>query len=280
MSLVSAPALRRPLPVALARRIGIGLSLALLLIAFVSLLWTPYPADQRDIAAALAGMGPGHWLGTDALGRDTLSLAMKGMLTSYVVAGVGLAIGVFLGVPLGLAGATLGVVAARLVEGLAGTVLALSLLGVAALLAFHAGPSPLAAMFAIGLFNAAVIARALSRFLAAEQQRDDIAAARLAGLGGWELMRRHVLPDLAGPLVQLGALLLAAGLVLEASLAFLGLGAQPGGMSLGLMLRDARPVMAAQPLLLLVPGGLLLAMNLGLQLIALGSARREATHAA
>lgn len=280
MSLVSAPALRRPLPVALARRIGIGLSLALLLIAFVSLLWTPYPADQRDIAAALAGMGPGHWLGTDALGRDTLSLAMKGMLTSYVVAGVGLAIGVFLGVPLGLAGATLGVVAARLVEGLAGTVLALSLLGVAALLVFHAGPSPLAAMFAIGLFNAAVIARALSRFLAAEQQRDDIAAARLAGLGGWELMRRHVLPDLAGPLVQLGTLLLAAGLVLEASLAFLGLGAQPGGMSLGLMLRDARPVMAAQPLLLLVPGGLLLAMNLGLQLIALGSARREATHAA
>lgn len=266
-------------PALFARRTGIGLSLALLLVGFVSVIWTPYPPDAPDVAAALAGIGPNHWLGTDALGSDTLSLTMKAMLTSYVVAGVGLAIGVFAGVPLGFAAAHWGALVARLVEGLGSTLLAVSLLGAASLLAFHAGPSPLATMLALGLFNAAVIAHALAGFLGAARQRDDVAAARLSGLAGWDLLRRHVLPDLGRPLLRLGTLLLAAGMLLEAALAFVGLGVQPGGISLGLMLREARPVMAAQPLLLLVPGGALLAMTLALQLITLGRSPRDLAHA-
>ncbi len=277
----SAPdALRLPRGLAAARRSGVAFSLTLLLVAFVSVLWTPYPPDTSDVAAALVGSGPAHWLGTDSLGRDTLSLVMKGMLTSYVVTGVGLAIGVFAGVPLVLASAYLGVFAARMIEMLGATLLAIGLLGIAGIVAFHAGPSALAAMLAIGAFNAAVITGALSQPLASASRTDVVAAARLAGLSGFELLRRHVLPELAGPMAKLGAQLLAAGILLEAMLAYLGIGAQPGSVSLGAMLREARPVMAAQPLLLLAPLASLLAMSLALQLVALGQPRRGASDVA
>lgn len=277
----TAPPVARPSAVGsalpgLRLRIGVILSLILLLVAFVSVSWTPVPLEEVDLAAAMQGPSAAHLLGVDASGHDVLSLAMKGMLTSFVVAAVGLAIGLFLGVPLGAVAAVWGLGVGKAVEGLSGVLFAVSALGFAAIFTVYLGPSALNAMLAIGAFNIAVVARESRRLIAAQRGRDDVAAARLAGLRGWELMRRHMLADLLPGYGRLLALLMAGGVMLEAGLSFAGLAAQPGSASLGLMLREARPVMMAQPLLIIIPATALVLIALGFQLIASGLDRRAA----
>lgn len=251
-------------------RTGIVLSLLLLLLGFISIIWTPYPVDQLDPVAQMQDPGGAHLLGTDALGRDLLSMVMKATLTSFVVAAVATGIGLFLGVPLGVAAAGWGVWADRLLLGGSGLFISLSALGTAVILAALFGASALTAMLAIGLFNVGVIARSTRDALLPYRGRDYIAASRLAGLGGWELARRHVLPGFLPALGAIAAGQLASGVLLEAALSFAGLGSQPPGSSLGLMLRDAQSVMLFKPLLVIVPGLALLLVTLALGLVASG----------
>ena len=87
---------------------GVGASILLALLGLVSLAWTPYPIEQVQIARRFADPGTSHWLGTDHLGRDMLSLVMSGTLTSFMVAALAVFIGVGIGVPMGLAAAAWG----------------------------------------------------------------------------------------------------------------------------------------------------------------------------
>ncbi|HEY9009586.1 MAG TPA: ABC transporter permease [Devosia sp.] len=251
-------------------RIGVVLALLLLLVGFLSVAWTPYPVDQLDPAAQLQGASAAHLLGTDAHGRDVLSLMMKGLLTSFVVAGIATAIGLFAGVPLGAAALAGGVWGQRLILGGSGVFVSLSALGMAILLAAATAPSALNLMVAAGLLGVATLARATCAALAPQRGRDYVAAARLAGLGGWDLVRRHLLPNVMPRLVAAALSFMATAALLEASLSFVGLGIQAPGSSLGLMLREAQPVMTAQALPVLVPGLALLLVALALNLVATG----------
>ncbi len=251
-------------------RIGVVTTLVLLLVGFVSVVWTPFPPDQLDPAAVMEGPSAVHLLGTDGMGRDLLSMVMKGILTSFVVAAVAAGIGVFIGVPLGV-GATLGGVwAERILLSGNGFFLSLTALGVAVILTALIGPTALNAMLAIGLFNVAVIARESHGELVRYRGRDYITAGRLAGLNGLELARRYVLPRFAPTLTALAMTQLATGVMLEAALSYVGLASQPPGSSLGLMLRDGQAVLQLAPHLVLVPGVALLLIALALTLIATG----------
>jgi peptide/nickel transport system permease protein len=256
-------------------RIGAVLALLLLLVGFVSIVWTPYPVDQLNPVAQLEDPSAEHFLGTDTLGRDLVSMTMKGVLTSFVVSAVALGLGLFFGVPLGVAAASWGPLAARILLGGTSVLVSLSALGMAVVLAALLGPSALNAMLAIGLFNAAVIATETHHALLPYRGRDYIAASRLAGLGGWELARRHVLPRFLPALTAIGVTQLAAGVLLEAGLSFVGLGSQPPGSSLGLMLRDAQSVMLFEPMLIIVPGAALWLVALSLALVAGGIRHRN-----
>lgn len=256
-------------------RIGVVLALLLLLAGFVSIVWTPYPVDQLNPAAQMQHPGGGYLLGTDALGRDLLSMAMKGILTSFVVAAVAVGIGLFIGVPLGAAAAGGGPWAERILLGGSGFLVSLSALGMAVVLAALTGPSALNAMLAIGLFNIAVIAGETCDALVPFRGRDHIAASRLAGLNGWDLVRRHILPRMLPSLAAITVSQLAAGVLLEAGLSFVGLGTQAPGSSLGLMLRDAQSVMLTEPLLVVVPGAALWLVALSLALVAGGIRHRS-----
>jgi peptide/nickel transport system permease protein len=260
-------------------RLGVIATLLILLIGFVSIVWMPYPVDQLDPMAQTQAPSVAHLLGTDALGRDTLSMTMKGILTSFVVAGVAAAIGLFIGIPLAVAAARWGLLAERVLVGGAGIFVSLSALGIAVLLTLQFGPSALNAMIAIGLYSIAVVARQTRDDLRTFQGLDYLAASRLAGLAGWELARRHVLPGLVPLLGGTAMAQLAQGVLLEAGLGYLGLASQPPGSSLGLMLRDAQSVMLIEPKLTLVPGGALLLIVLALNFLARGL-RREAINAA
>jgi peptide/nickel transport system permease protein len=251
-------------------RIGVLVTLVLLLAGFVSIVWTPYPVELADPVAQMEEPSAAHLLGTDAVGRDILSMTMKGILTSFVVAGVATAIGLFVGVPLGAAAARWGVWAERILLGGTGFLVSVSALGIAVILTALLGPSALNAMLAIGLFNTAVIARATRDELMAYRGLDYVAASRLAGLGGWELVRRHILPAFLPILASIAVTQLALGVLLEAGLSFVGLASQPPGSSLGLMLREAQSVMLFEPLIVVIPGLVLLLITLALNLIASG----------
>ncbi|MDE3029675.1 MAG: ABC transporter permease, partial [Paracoccaceae bacterium] len=82
--------------------IGAALTGAVVLMALISLLWTPFPVDALDIAHKLQPPGAAHWLGTDHFGRDVASMLMVGARTSIAVALIAVGIGIALGVPLGL----------------------------------------------------------------------------------------------------------------------------------------------------------------------------------
>jgi peptide/nickel transport system permease protein len=251
-------------------RIGIVVSLVFLLLGFVSIVWTPYPVGAVDVAAALQDPGGAHWLGTDQLGRDVLSLLMKGVLTSFVVSAVGVALGALFGIPLGLAAFAWGRPADVAVAGVAGYLAAVPVLLAAVIFAALFGPSAATLMVAIGLGNIPAQARLTRDGLRRSGRLGYVEAGRLAGSSGLELLRRHVLPDLTRRLLALAIAQLAIGILAEAGLSYVGLGTQPPATSLGLLLHDASAYAAQQPSLVIVPGLTILVIVLMLNITSRG----------
>lgn len=257
-----------------------ALGLALLLIGFVSIVWTPYPVDAVNIAAALADPSGAHWLGTDQLGRDALSMLMRSLLTSFIVAGVGVAISAIIGIPLGALAAT-SPVAGRIVAGIDRFLLGFPAILFAMLLVATMEPGSGVLMLALGLCGVPAFAKVAAQTLTCIEGFAFVDSARLAGMSASEIWRRHTIPDFARVMLATGLGLLGPNVLLEAALSFVGLGAQAPASSFGLMLHDAQTVGADKPLLLIVPGLLLTvtALTLGVAnrgLAALADPRLDA----
>lgn len=235
-------------------RIGAIASLLFLLIGFISIAWVPYPIEQINVGAAMQDPSPAHWLGTDHLGRDMVSLVMKGTLTSFVVAAIAVAIGALIGVPLGLAAAAWGGPAEWVILRVNDFLFAFPALIIAILITTIFGPSAINAMIAVGIFNIPVFARVARGGALSLKTLDYVAAARLTGMGPLEIARRHILPNIASLIIVQATIQLALGILAEASLSYVGLGTQPPATSLGLMLKDAQTYALLKPALALIPG--------------------------
>lgn len=233
---------------------GLAGSAMFALLGLISLWWTPYPIDVLVIADRFQGPSPSHWLGTDHLGRDMLSLVMSGTLTSLVVAAAGVVIGVGIGVPMGLAAVAWGGWVEWLVLRISDLTFAFPAVIVAILIATLVGPGEINAVIAIGIFNIPVFARVARGGALAIATQDFVAAARLAGLGNAAIARRHLLPNIASLIIVQGTIQLSLGILAEAGLSYIGLGTQAPATSLGLMLRDVQGVFLIHPWLTIVPG--------------------------
>jgi peptide/nickel transport system permease protein len=234
--------------------IGLVSSAIFLVVGLLSLVWTPYPIEQIDIARRYLGPSAAHWLGTDNLGRDMLSLVMAGTWTSFLVAAVAVAIGVGIGVPLGLAAAAWGGAVEWLVLRLTDFVFAFPAVIVAILITTLIGPGAVNAIIAIGIFNIPVFARVARGGALSIATLDFVAAGRLAGLGNAMIAWRHLLPNIMSLIIVQGTIQMSLGILAEAGLSYIGLGTQPPATSLGLMLRDAQGVFLIHPWLTLLPG--------------------------
>jgi peptide/nickel transport system permease protein len=234
--------------------IGLVATAIFLVVGLLSLVWTPYPIEQIDIARRYLGPSAAHWLGTDNLGRDMLSLVMAGTWTSFLVAAVAVAIGVGIGVPLGLAAAAWGGAVEWLVLRLTDFVFAFPAVIVAILITTLIGPGAVNAIIAIGIFNIPVFARVARGGALSVATLDFVAAGRLAGLGNAMIAWRHLLPNIMSLIIVQGTIQMSLGILAEAGLSYIGLGTQPPATSLGLMLRDAQGVFLIHPWLTLLPG--------------------------
>lgn len=255
--------------------IGVALTSLFILLAVVSFVWTPYDPAQIIISNKLQTPSFTHLLGTDHFGRDMLSMIMVGARVSIAVAFVAVGIGIAFGVPLGLyAAANRGSITDEIIMRGNDLVFAFPSLLLAIMITAVFGPGAVNAIIAIGIFNIPVFAR-LSRGAASSLwSREYVLAAQICGKSKARISAEHILPNITNLLIVQGTIQFSLGILAEAGLAYVGLGAQPPMPSWGRMLSDAQTLISIQPHLALVPGLTIVLMVLGLNL--LGDAMRDA----
>jgi peptide/nickel transport system permease protein len=255
------------------RSLAIGSALAgvFALAALVSFLWTPYDVAALDVAARLQPPSAAHWFGTDHFGRDVFAMIMVGARVSIAVALVAVGIGMGLGVPLGLAAAAAeGSLLDEVIMRGNDLVFAFPALLIAILITAVFGPSALNAIIAIGVFNVPVFARLTRGAALALWRREFVLAARVAGKGRTRISVEHLLPNLANLLIVQGTIQFSLGVLAEAGLSYVGLGAQPPTPSWGRMLAESQTMIAFAPWLALFPGFAIVLTVLGLNLMGDG----------
>jgi peptide/nickel transport system permease protein len=243
--------------------------------ALLAQFWTPYDPRALSIIEKLQPPNAHHWFGTDQLGRDVLSLIMVGAQTSVGVALLSVVIGLFVGVPVGLlAAARRGAIDELLMRG-NDVIFAFPALLLAILITAVLGPGAVNAIIAIGIFNIPVFARVVRGGALTLWTRDYTLAARVAGKGSVRISLEHILPNLAALLAVQATIQFSLGVIAEAGLSYVGLGAQPPTPSWGRMLNEAQTLTALAPTLALFPGIAVLSFVLGLNLLGDGLRHRR-----
>ena len=250
--------------------IGGALTAAMVAMALISLVWTPYAPTRIDILHKLAKPTAAHLLGSDPFGRDVLSMIMAGARASLSVALIAVAGGAAIGIPLGALAATSGGWVDALVMRISDLAFAFPALLTAVMITALAGPGASNAMLAIALFNIPVFARVTRGATLAVQELDYVMAARATGRTEPAILRRHILPNIAGVLLVQLTIQFALAIVADAGLSYVGLGTQPPMPSWGKMLNDAQTYIYQAPLLAIFPGAAIFLAVLGLNLLGDG----------
>lgn len=251
--------------------IGATLSAVFVLAALVSLVWAPYDVTGVDIAGKLQKPSLAHLFGTDHFGRDIFSMIMVGARTSIAVAVVAVGIGMLIGVPLGLAAAARkGSLMDEFIMRGNDLVFAFPSLLIAIMITAVFGASALNAIIAIGIFNIPVFARLVRGAALSLWTRDYVLAARVSGKGAARISFEHILPNVTNLLIVQGTIQFSLGILAEAGLSYVGLGAQPPTPSWGRMLAESQTMFSFAPHLAIFPGLAILFTVLGLNLMGDG----------
>ena len=250
--------------------LGAAITLALIVTAGLSLVYTPADPLAMSIAARLQGPTGAHPFGTDHFGRDVLSRVMTGAVTSIAVGliavGIGAGVGMLLGILGGYLGGWVDEALMRLVDAVQGFPAILSALLFTAVFA----PGVLVSMVAIGIAFVPAFARLARGSFLTLREREFVAAARALGGGDPRVVLRHILPNALPPLIVQATTSFPVAILAEAALAYLGLGTQPPHPSWGLMLKEAQNFLSLNPWFAVFPGGAIALTVLGLNLLGDG----------
>ncbi len=239
--------------------------------ALLSFAWTPFDHTEMAISDRMLRPSGDHLLGTDHFGRDILSMIMVGARTSIAVAILAVGIGIGIGVPLGLlAAANRGSVLDEVVMRGNDLVFAFPSLVIAILITAVFGPSATNAIIAIGIFNIPVFARVARGGALPLWTLDYVLAARVAGKGKIRISLEHILTNIANLLIVQGTIQFSLGILAEAALSYVGLGAQPPTPSWGRMLADSQTMISLAPHMAIFPGLAIVFTVLGLNLMGDG----------
>ncbi|RIK86859.1 MAG: peptide ABC transporter permease [Hyphomicrobiales bacterium] len=238
--------------------------------ALASFVWTPFDITHLIVADRMKAPSWQHPFGTDHFGRDILSMIMIGSRNSIAVAVVAVGIGMAVGVPLGCWAAARGGWVDEALMRFNDVVFAFPALLSAVMITAIFGPGAVNAIVAIGIFNVPVFARVARAGALSLWPREYVLAARAAGKGKVLITLEHILPNIASMLLVQGTIQFALGILAEAGLSYLGLGAQPPMPSWGRMLFDAQTRMMVAPYQAIFPGLAIVVTVLGLNLLGDG----------
>jgi peptide/nickel transport system permease protein len=253
--------------------IGAGILLVLIVSALFAPLIAPHHPLRQSLSEDLAGYSADHPLGTDKLGRDILSRILHGgrisLLVGVSTVTLSLAIGLIVGSLSGYCGGWIDQLVMRLVD------ILLAFPGILLAIAFTAvlGPGLDHVIIALCLIGWTSYARLVRGEILALREREFIQAARALGGEPWRIILHHLLPNLLPPLLIQSTFGLAAAIVAEGSLSFLGLGVEPPTPSWGSMLNDGRQFLLVAPHLTTYPGLAIMLTVLALNLV--GDALQE-----
>jgi peptide/nickel transport system permease protein len=241
--------LNRPVAV-----VGLVVILVFLAVAVLAPLVAPYDPIATSWTSIRKAPSLAHWMGTDENGRDVLSRVIFGAQASLLAGVVSVFIAAGIGVPAGLvagfAGGWVDIGLSRIVDAM----LACPFLILAIALAAFLGPDLTNAMIAIGVSTAPRFMRVARAATLDAASNEYVEAARALGNPPWRVALRHVLPNIVPPVLVQGTLAIAAAIIAEASLSFLGLGQQPPAPSWGSMLNAAQRFLSQAPWLAVFPG--------------------------
>jgi len=230
------------------------------------------PFDPAQTSWSLVRKAPSwaHWMGTDENGRDVLSRVIWGARASLMAGVVSVLIAAGIGVPTGLAAGFLGGVVDAVIGRIVDAMLACPFLILAIALAAFLGPALTNAMIAIGVTAAPVFVRVARGATIDAATNEYVEAARALGNPAWRVALRHVAPNIVPPVLVQATLAIAAAIIAEASLSFLGLGQQPPAPSWGSMLNSAQRFLTQAPWLAVFPGAAIFLAVLSFNLVGDG----------
>jgi len=246
------------------------LSAIIIMLALISLIWTPHSPYELDVANKLKPPSSSHWLGTDHFGRDVASLIMVGaqntLLVGFVAVGIGMSAGVFLGL---WASARRGWIE-ELIMRLSDFTFAFPAILSAIMITAIFGPGVVNSILAIGIYNIPVFARVTRGSANAIWAREFVLAARAAGKGRIRITLEHILPNILSVIIVQATIFFAIAILAEAALSYLGLGTQPPQPSWGRMLNEAQTFFYLSPYLALFPGLFIVLSVLGFNMLGDG----------
>lgn len=246
--------------------IGVGILVALILTAIIAPLLLEEKANQLTPNAAMSPSAD-HWLGTDDFGRDILSRALVAtrltLVMTALAAGISVVFGAAIGIAIWLSPGKLREGALRFLETAVAYPSLISALVIAAILE----PGPRSAVLAIGIAGIPGFARITANLASAISRSDYVVTARLLGVSPARIALRHMLPNMAEPLLILTATVFALALVEISALSFIGLGVQSPEYDFGRLLNDSFDSLYTQPLASVAPSVMIILTGLSVMLI-------------
>lgn len=251
---------------------AIAIPAAILALIVVSAIVGPFflpDPDANALRESGLGLGaPGHLLGTDGLGRDVMSRALHGARISLFVGVVAVAVCMLVGGALGVVAGYRGGLTDTLVMRVMDMILAFPALVLALTISTYLGPSIRNVIIAVAFSRIPAYARLARAVTVSLREREFVWGSKLLGARDISIMVRHIVPNLVSPMLAYGLLGVGIAIIIEASLSFLGLGVRPPQASWGIMISEGRADLERSPHIALVPGAMLFATILSLNLLA------------
>lgn len=233
---------------------GMIVILIFVTVAIFAPLLAPYDPYMPDLKAVLSQPNSTHLLGTDSVGRDTLSRIIYGARTSlmigFIVVSVAATIGISLGLIAGYLGGWLYTIIMRSVD----VVMTFPMVLLALVIAAMMGEGITNVIIALTVGLAPVYARLMCGQVLALRENEYILAGRIIGAGNLRIMIRHLLPNALPTLIVVMTMMLGVVVLAEAGLSFLGIGIEPPTPAWGSMVNDGREYLLTHPILSLAPG--------------------------
>lgn len=250
--------------------LGLLIILATLIIAIFAPQIAPYDPYHQNWRNRMQGPSSDHWMGTDEHGRDQMSRIIFGARLSLSIGIISVTIGLFAGGFLGLIAGFFGGILDNIIMRFMDIMMAFPGVLLALALVAALGPGLYNVMIAVGIWSIPLFARLMRGTVLSIKENDFVDGARALGATNVRILIKHILPNVAAPLLVLSTLRLATALLSAAALSFLGLGAQPPQPDWGAMLSQARQYLHMAPHLSLFPGLAIMVLVLSFNMVGDG----------
>ncbi len=250
--------------------IGLVIIAFFVFIAIFAPLLAPYPPNDPDLASALQKPNAAHLLGTDALGRDTLSRVIYGARTSLMIGLIVVIIATIVGMTLGLIAGYYGGWTYNIIMRLIDALMSFPMILLAMVIAALLGNGMRNVIIALSVAMMPGYARLMCAQVLAVKENDYVTAGRSIGASNLRIMMRHIVPNCLPPLIVLITMQLGSVILAEAGLSFLGIGITPPTAAWGSMVNDGRQYLLTLPILSFAPGLALMLVVFGFNMVGDG----------